>query len=138
MKYFKIIALTVATLSFLASCSPDNQGTKYTQINDASTQVLETSVVSLAAPTDAKPYSEDTEDLISELLSKYVANGLVDYKSWLTNSSHRLHLTKVLQSMSITDITGFTNDEKKAFYICLLYTSPSPRDATLSRMPSSA
>ena len=24
------------------------------------------------------------------------------------------------------------------FVICLLYTSPSPRDATLSRMPSSA
>ena len=28
---------------------------------------------------------------------------------------------------------------KKAYYkLCLLYTSPSPRDATLSRMPSSA
>ena len=26
----------------------------------------------------------------------------------------------------------------KATLICLLYTSPSPRDATLSRMPSSA
>ena len=26
----------------------------------------------------------------------------------------------------------------KAFAACLLYTSPSPRDATLSRMPSSA
>ena len=25
-----------------------------------------------------------------------------------------------------------------AFWACLLYTSPSPRDATLSRMPSSA
>ena len=25
-----------------------------------------------------------------------------------------------------------------SFLICLLYTSPSPRDATLSRMPSSA
>ena len=25
-----------------------------------------------------------------------------------------------------------------AWYVCLLYTSPSPRDATLSRMPSSA
>ena len=24
------------------------------------------------------------------------------------------------------------------YYACLLYTSPSPRDATLSRMPSSA
>ena len=29
------------------------------------------------------------------------------------------------------DVTGLNNN-------CLLYTSPSPRDATLSRMPSSA
>ena len=29
-------------------------------------------------------------------------------------------------------------DEAEACYLCLLYTSPSPRDATLSRMPSSA
>ena len=27
---------------------------------------------------------------------------------------------------------------REEFFICLLYTSPSPRDATLSRMPSSA
>ena len=27
---------------------------------------------------------------------------------------------------------------EESFTICLLYTSPSPRDATLSRMPSSA
>ena len=26
----------------------------------------------------------------------------------------------------------------RVFYICLLYTSPSPRDGLLSRMPSSA
>ena len=39
----------------------------------------------------------------------------------------------------------FSNDGKKVFlydqggtHSCLLYTSPSPRDATLSRMPSSA
>ena len=35
----------------------------------------------------------------------------------------------------------FTNKaalEMKERIICLLYTSPSPRDATLSRMPSSA
>ena len=30
------------------------------------------------------------------------------------------------------------HQNKKVFYCCLLYTSPSPRDATLSRMPSSA
>ena len=40
----------------------------------------------------------------------------------------------------LTKITGEakeTGDEVKAIS-CLLYTSPSPRDATLSRMPSSA
>ena len=36
---------------------------------------------------------------------------------------------------------NMTPEEKKTILmdnICLLYTSPSPRDATLSRMPSSA
>ena len=32
----------------------------------------------------------------------------------------------------------YTLMEKRLANICLLYTSPSPRDATLSRMPSSA
>ena len=31
-----------------------------------------------------------------------------------------------------------TYDPGQRLYFCLLYTSPSPRDATLSRMPSSA
>ena len=36
--------------------------------------------------------------------------------------------------------TLWTEAERNAIgiYTCLLYTSPSPRDATLSRMPSSA
>ena len=32
----------------------------------------------------------------------------------------------------------YTNLASLVYVICLLYTSPSPRDATLSRMPSSA
>ena len=33
----------------------------------------------------------------------------------------------------------YPKDSEEAVYaVCLLYTSPSPRDATLSRMPSSA
>ena len=32
----------------------------------------------------------------------------------------------------------FGNKNSKEIRFCLLYTSPSPRDATLSRMPSSA
>ena len=44
------------------------------------------------------------------------------------------------------DLTALTGGYRKTpvlqigaeVYVCLLYTSPSPRDATLSRMPSSA
>ena len=36
------------------------------------------------------------------------------------------------------DIVQEEADRCRMFYICLLYTSPRPRDATLSRMPSSA
>ena len=37
------------------------------------------------------------------------------------------------------DIEKITSsDDLRAAFPCLLYTSPSPRDATLSRMPSSA
>ena len=35
-----------------------------------------------------------------------------------------------IKNTSLTNLNGLNN--------CLLYTSPSPRDATLSRMPSSA
>ena len=33
---------------------------------------------------------------------------------------------------------GVDNMEKYQYMFCLLYTSPSPRDGLLSRMPSSA
>ena len=33
---------------------------------------------------------------------------------------------------------GLTNGYGGQYYVCLLYTSPSPRDGTSSRMPSSA
>ena len=35
-------------------------------------------------------------------------------------------------------VFGYLGEANKAVRTCLLYTSPSPRDATLSRMPSSA
>ena len=39
----------------------------------------------------------------------------------------------------LTDLEQQAGDDSPGYpNICLLYTSPSPRDATLSRMPSSA
>ena len=59
-------------------------------------------------------------------------------------------MVKALEGLSVVDISGSVSTEycSKIFSDygaevinlepCLLYTSPSPRDATLSRMPSSA
>ena len=37
-----------------------------------------------------------------------------------------------------TDVAAIRREHVEAFITCLLYTSPSPRDGLLSRMPSSA
>ena len=55
-----------------------------------------------------------------------------------TFNIHGPTLTKILLGeLSLPRPQG-NIDESCLFYPCLLYTSPSPRDATLSRMPSSA
>ena len=40
--------------------------------------------------------------------------------------------------INITSVVASSGNPGQMNYACLLYTSPSPRDATLSRMPSSA
>ena len=47
----------------------------------------------------------------------------------------RWEITPRSMMRSVGSMMTFLNDDH---YVCLLYTSPSPRDATLSRMPSSA
>ena len=42
------------------------------------------------------------------------------------------------KSTLLNTIAGLEKSDSGEILICLLYTSPSPRDATLSRMPSSA
>ena len=44
--------------------------------------------------------------------------------------------TELVSAVAVGTIIGFILD--KTFGTCLLYTSPSPRDEALSRMPSSA
>ena len=68
------------------------------------------------------------------------------------NNFVKAEYEKIFYDLKIESITGeiidFKEYENKAVLVvntasycgftCLLYTSPSPRDATLSRMPSSA
>ena len=42
------------------------------------------------------------------------------------------------KSLIFPGVGQLYNDQKIKGYTCLLYTSPSPRDRTRSRMPSSA
>ena len=58
---------------------------------------------------------------------------------FLANLSHEIRtpLNAILGYAQILDREADL-ETAHARYVCLLYTSPSPRDATLSRMPSSA
>ena len=43
-----------------------------------------------------------------------------------------------IEAMNATDYSQLVSITEKFSKLCLLYTSPSPRDGLLSRMPSSA
>ena len=62
----------------------------------------------------------------------------INYNKPLSKPLTTIELMGLLTSDSrhIENLEKNFKDTK--FYFCLLYTSPSPRDATLSRMPSSA
>ena len=51
---------------------------------------------------------------------------------------YNLYLRKPLHKKYISSIIGFEINQNPIHKDCLLYTSPSPRDRTRSRMPSSA
>ena len=55
-----------------------------------------------------------------------------------TDADGQYYDIDVTGNSNIVDISGHTSDDIQDTHICLLYTSPSPRDGLLSRMPSSA
>ena len=62
-------------------------------------------------------------------------------KGFKDNQKHQTLLGATGTGKSVTYDTSvyiYEKDEYGQFYPCLLYTSPSPRDRTRSRMPSSA
>ena len=63
-----------------------------------------------------------------------MAQGLVNHGANVVISSRKLD-----QCEKAAKTINDSIDQEKAFaYSCLLYTSPSPRDMSASRMPSSA
>ena len=74
---------------------------------------------------------------VSEKLSNFVNDELLKNTN-VSSENFWSGLEKTLDELAPKnkELIKFREDLQKK--ICLLYTSPSPRDATLSRMPSSA
>ena len=79
-------------------------------------------------------FSESTEiEIFTD--SKYVMDGITEYiKKWKVNGWK----TASKKPVKNTDLWKQLDDLSAQHSICLLYTSPSPRDVEESRMPSSA
>ena len=80
------------------------------------------------------------QSYIEELEKVVLEKGLVKYHAWYLVTNYGKQANVILEKMN-----AFSDEPEVAlgraeawFSVCLLYTSPSPRDATLSRMPSSA
>ena len=56
----------------------------------------------------------------------------------IPDKSGLLFKVNVHNEAGMKEFVNGNNPAAKAIYACLLYTSPSPRDRTRSRMPSSA
>ena len=56
----------------------------------------------------------------------------------IENDNFKIRHMKLTQMSEQLAKTFYAIHEGKSFYDCLLYTSPSPRDLSTSRMPSSA
>ena len=56
----------------------------------------------------------------------------------IINDEELMDYYNKIRELRTVEFWTFSSSDSAEYYFCLLYTSPSPRDATLSRMPSSA
>ena len=92
------------------------------------------------------PGPKQTLDMYNEYLANITLNEVNALPSlWIKDDSRVVSVTGPLKletplpkEAAIRSMLTKIDQSQPEPYVCLLYTSPSPRDATLSRMPSSA
>ena len=92
-----------------------------------------------------RPTNAELVEVVSEFLEKEIKTNLPDHLAFKTKIAiNVLNIVKreqqneeILSKESKEILLNLFKDPNKA-NICLLYTSPSPRDRQKSRMPSSA
>ena len=63
---------------------------------------------------------------------------LVNLNENQLNALREFYVERFVDNMDTRDLVQYVSDDMQRYMDCLLYTSPSPRDDELSRMPSSA
>ena len=86
--------------------------------------------------TKSKLPSDRAKKILSAIIDNYIEEGVpIGSKKLATYDRFDLSPATIRNVMSDLENLGFLSSPHTS---CLLYTSPSPRDATLSRMPSCA
>ena len=80
-------------------------------------------------------YDEELIRKIPVTSKREMEKALSDARALADNPSERIPLPKRIEILERTRLFVEKNYDR---IVCLLYTSPSPRDRTRSRMPSSA
>ena len=91
---------------------------------------------------DIKNSIKNNEIEISPLIEDYIQPSSVDLRvgsEFRVFENHKYsHIDPKAQQDDLTSLVTATIEEPFVLHPCLLYTSPSPRDVSRSRMPSSA
>ena len=141
MKAFKIIVSFCLLLCFTSCDSDDSENS----VADEQTIIGSWSMIEFEAD------SEITTDVVGQTLTIADVTSVgenFDYTVVFTENTYAVGGsydivttgtgTGILGEETIEDTQSITGIEETGTYTCLLYTSPSPRDRTRSRMPSSA
>ena len=148
----KLIFIVLFNLSFLQNSFSDNHNIYETlEIIKNDLKTLERAVYSgsIEIKTSANEQSNieldsNSEDVLTRHLLKLsqvedqfrqLTNKFEEINFKLDKLSNRLSKIQADNQIRFQDIESAISSGEST---CLLYTSPSPRDATLSRMPSSA
>ena len=80
---------------------------------------------------------------LEEMIGKLLEMGIIDFSvlDAMRRVPRHIFIDEALRSRAYENMSlpiGHKQTISQPYIVCLLYTSPSPRDATLSRMPSSA
>ena len=123
------IFYTTAVVLLLASLN--------TQAASTSRQALTTTILRVCADPSNLPFSNDKlEGFENKIIAKIAEKLELDVRyTWFPQTIGFVRNTLRMRDCDL--ISGITTTSELV-QNCLLYTSPSPRDATLSRMPSSA